>query len=331
MSVIEKLPIGLEDVERAAGRIAGEAVRTPLLTAPVLDDLVGARVFIKPECLQRTGSFKFRGAYNRIAMMSPEERSRGIVAASSGNHAQGVAEAARLFGVPSTIVMPSDAPAVKRARTERSGATVVSYDRAREDRVAIAMKIVARTGATFVAPYDDPGVMAGQGTIGLEIAQDLLALGAPAPTVLVPVSGGGLMSGIATAMAALLPGTVVQPVEPENFDDHTRSLQAGERLGNRERSGSLADALMAETPGEITFEVNRRLASPGYAVADRPLLAAIAFAAREFKLVTEPGGVIALAALMENRAAFAGKTVVVVLSGGNVDDALLAEALRQTA
>ncbi|GAB5376107.1 MAG: threonine/serine dehydratase [Acuticoccus sp.] len=293
----------------------------------MLDDRVGARVFVKPECLQRTGSFKFRGAYNRIAMMEPAERARGIVAASSGNHAQGVAEAARLFGVPATIVMPHDAPAIKRARTERSGARVIGYDRATEDRMAIADAIVAETGATFVPPFDDPGVMAGQGTTGLEIAADLEAAGLAADLVLVPVGGGGLIAGVATAMAARMPGATCCAVEPAGFDDTCRSLVAGSRLGNAARSGSVADALLAEMPGELTFRVNARLVRPGAAVPDAALLRAMAFAAEELKIITEPGGVIALAAVLEGLVDVAGRTVVVVVSGGNVDPGRLCEAV----
>lgn len=321
--------IDIADVEAAAERIAGEAVRTPLLTSAVLDEAVGGRVFIKPECLQRTGSFKFRGAYNRLAMMSAEQRARGVVAASSGNHAQGVAEAARLFGVPATIVMPHDAPAIKRARTERSGARVVGYERTREDRIAIARAIVAETGATFVPPYDDPGVMAGQGTAGLEIAADLAAAGIAADLVLVPTGGGGLLSGVATAIAARMPGATCLAVEPEGFDDTCRSLETGVRQRNAALSGSIADALLAEMPGEITFSVNRRLCRPGAAVPDAALLDAMAFALNELKLVTEPGGVIALAALLSGRIAAAGRTVVAVLSGGNVDPEQLAAALKR--
>lgn len=324
----ENAPIlTIADIEAARARLAGHAVRTPLLSSTVLDAAVGARVFLKAECLQRTGSFKFRGAFNRLAMMADDERARGIVAASSGNHAQGVAEAARLFGVPATIVMPTDAPAMKRARTERSGARVVAYDRASEDRVAIARSIVAETGGTYVPPYDDPGVMAGQGTTGLEIAADLEAMGVAADLVLVPTSGGGLLAGIATAVAALMPSATCCPVEPEGFDDTCRSLAAGTTLSNASKSGSLADALMSERPGDLTFQINRVLTRPGAAVPDAALFDAMAFAFRELKLVAEPGGVIALAALLAGLVDVADKTVVVVLSGGNVDPAQMAAAL----
>lgn len=323
----EELPIASADIEAAADRIAGLATRTPLLTCPPLDALVGARVLLKPECLQRTGSFKFRGAYNRIALIPEEERVNGVVACSSGNHAQGVAEAARLFDVPATIVMPADAPAIKVARTERAGARVVPYDRERENRTAIANAIARGAGATFVHPYDDPGVMAGQGTVGLEIARDCAALGIVPDRVLVPVGGGGLIAGISVALDALMPSAVCQPVEPVAFDDLTRSLRAGHRVRNASRGGSIADSLLAEMPGRLTFEIHKRHVSPGFAVPDEALGRAMAFAAAELKLVTEPGGVIALAALLENLVQVRGETVVVVLSGGNVDPSLLSAAL----
>jgi threonine dehydratase len=325
----EELAITFADVEAAACRLAGHAVRTPLLSCPALDDLTGTRLFLKAECLQRTGSFKFRGAYNRIAMIPEEARARGVVACSSGNHAQGLAEAARLFAIRATIVMPADAPAIKRARTERSGAIVVPYDREREDRNAIARAIAEETGATFVHPYDDPGVMAGQGTAGLEIAQDCAAIGVRPDRVLVPAGGGGLMAGIATALATLAPHARIHPVEPEGFDDTTRSLEAGYRITNASLSGSIADALLAEAPGRNTFPIHRRHVCPGFAVPDADLLPAMALAANELKLVVEPGGVVALAAVLSHIAPVQGETVVCVLSGGNADPHLLARALAE--
>ncbi|MBJ3778340.1 threonine ammonia-lyase [Acuticoccus mangrovi] len=321
------LPIAIGDIEAAAKRLDGEAIRTPLLASATLDEKVGARVLVKAECLQRTGSFKFRGAFNRLSLIPADVRANGVVACSSGNHAQGVAEAARLFGVPATIVMPHDAPAIKRARTERSGAKVVVYDRETDDREAIAAAISERTGATFVHPYDDPGVMAGQGTIGLEIAADLAAMGLAADRVLVPVSGGGLIAGVAVAMAAKMPHAICQPVEPAGFDDLSRSLVAGVRVTNERRGGSIADALLAATPGRNTFEVHMRHVASGVGVADEALPKAMAFAMNELKIVTEPGGVIALAALLEGLFTVKGETVVVVASGGNADPDLIAEAI----
>ncbi|MCF3936553.1 threonine/serine dehydratase [Acuticoccus sp. M5D2P5] len=336
MSVAEQrasspLPLTIEDVEAAAARIAPMAVRTPLLSSVALDMATGAEVFVKAECLQRTGSFKFRGAYNRLAMIPDADRARGVVACSSGNHAQGVAEAARLFGVPATIVMPNDAPVIKRARTERSGAVVVPYDRVTEDRLAIAHEIAERTGATFIHPYDDPGVMAGQGTIGLEIAEDLAAKGIVANRVIAPVSGGGLIAGIATAMSERMPGIICQPAEPAGFDDLTRSLEAGERVANTARSGSIADALLADMPGVNTFAVHQRLLRPGFAIPDEAMLRAMGFAINELKVVGEPGGSVALAALLEGLVDVKGETVVVVLSGGNADPAHIKAALDAAA
>jgi threonine dehydratase len=327
LTIDRPLPIAFADIEAAAARLRGKAVRTPLLACPTLEEITGGRVLVKPEVLQRTGSFKFRGAYNRVAMIPEADRARGVVACSSGNHAQGVAEAARLFGIPATIVMPSDAPAIKRMRTERAGATVVPYDRATEDRNVIADAIAAKTGATFVHPYDDPGVMAGQGTTGLEIGEDLALLGAAADEVLVPVSGGGLIAGIATGLARLAPGAVVKPVEPEGFDDLTRSLIAGHHVPNATKSGSLADALMAQQAGTHTFEVHKAHVAPGYTVPEAALWGAMAFAANELKLVTEPGGAIALAAVLEGIVPVRGRTIVIVLSGANVDPEMLAKAL----
>jgi threonine dehydratase len=313
-----------DDVRAAAARIRAEAVRTPLLPVALPD---GGEVFVKAETLQRTGSFKFRGAYNRLSMIPDAARPAGVVTCSSGNHAQGVAEAARILGMPATIVMPADAPAVKLARTRATGAEVVTYDRRSEDREAIAGAIAARTGATFVHPYDDPGVIAGQGTVGLEIAEDCAAHGLIPDAVLVCCSGGGLVSGIALALEELAPRAAVHTVEPAGFDDYARSLAAGERLSNARSTGSICDALMAESPGAIGFAIARRRLSPGLVVTDEQALAAVAFAARHLRLVVEPGGAVALAALLAGLVPTKGRTVVAVLSGGNVDDAVLCRAL----
>ncbi|MEO1102286.1 MAG: threonine/serine dehydratase [Pseudomonadota bacterium] len=323
----EALPIGLSDVEAAAARLASHRVRTPLLNSAALDDAVGARVFVKPECLQRTGSFKFRGAFNRLSMMDDETRAKGIVATSSGNHALGIAEAARHFAVPATIVMPETAPATKIERTRAAGATVMFYRRGVDDRDAIAEHLVAEGGGTYVSPYDDPGVMAGQGTVGLEIIEDITAHAVTADHVLVPTSGGGLLSGVATVFHAAMPDAAILPCEPEGFDDTCRSLRSGRREHNQQATGSIADSLLSERPGRITFAVTSQLAQPGYAVSDAAMREAMAFAARELKLVLEPGGAIALAAALTNAADFAGQTVVVVLTGGNVDPALFAATL----
>lgn len=315
------------DVVAAAERIAGVAVRTPLLDAPLLDARTGARVFLKAECLQRTGSFKFRGAYNALSMIPEADRAKGVVACSSGNHAQGVAEAARLYGVKATILMPADAPASKVARTERSGAKVVTYDRATEDREALTLELAASTGGDLVHPFDDARVMAGQGTIGLEIVADLAAQGLVPDLVLVPASGGGLAAGIALALSGTAPGARVVMVEPAGFEDQARSLATGERQRNDRTSGSICDALLSPTPGVLTFAVNKALESRAVAASDAEALEAMAYAAFEHKLVVEPGGAVALAALLQGRVDVAGKTVVVVLSGGNADAALTIRAL----
>ncbi len=310
------------DVDAAAQRLAGIALRTPLVTSPVLDAITGARVFLKAEILQRTGSFKFRGAYNKLSSIPAGDRAGGVVAFSSGNHAQGVAAAARLLGMPAVIVMPADAPRPKRERTAALGAEVVLYDRAREDRQAIARAIAEERRAALVPPYDDPLVIAGQGTTGREIVEDLSAQGLVPDVVAVTASGGGLIAGIALAVKARVPQARLLTAEPEGFDDHARSFRSGRRERNAAVSGTICDALMAQTPGELTFEINRVLVGDGAAVSDQEVAAAVAFAFRELKLVVEPGGAVALAALLSGKIDVRGKIAVAVLSGGNVDPEL---------
>lgn len=319
------------DIEAAAVTLAPVAVRTRLLSSPALDALTGARVFIKPEVLQRTGSFKFRGAYNRLSLIPQAERSKGVVAFSSGNHAQGVAAAAQLLGLPATIVMPADAPAFKRERTKSYGARVVLYDRDRESREAIANGIASESGATLVPPFDDPNIIAGQGTVGLEIGEDLRALGLAADVVSAPASGGGLMAGIALAIHHDFPQARFFTAEPDGYDDHARSLASGERQRHQAKNRTFCDALMAPEPGELTFAINRRLVAGGVTATDAEVAQAMAFAFRELKLVVEPGGSVALAALLAGRIDARGKTVVIVLSGGNVDAGLYADAIREGA
>src|SRR5580692_11587724 len=250
------LPVTPADIDAAAKVIAPFAVRTPLFSSPALNARVGANVYLKPELLQRTGSFKFRGAFNKLSSIPQDKRSGGVVAFSSGNHAQGVAAAAKILNMPATIVMPSDAPLSKRERTKAYGAEVVLYDRDREDREAIARDIAAKRGATLVPPYDDPMVIAGQGTVGREIAEDMTALGITPDIVVAPVSGGGLIAGIATAVKARFPNTAVIVAEPKDYDDHARSLRAGKREAHKAEGRSICDALMAAIPGEITFAIN---------------------------------------------------------------------------
>ncbi|MDE2380222.1 threonine/serine dehydratase [Bradyrhizobium sp.] len=321
----QPLPVGPADIDAAARVIAPFAIRTPLLSSPVLDERVGAKVFLKPEMLQRTGSFKFRGAFNKVSSIPRDKRSGGVVAFSSGNHAQGVAAAAKILDMQATIVMPSDAPLSKRERTKAYGAEVVLYDRDREDREAIARGIAEKRGATLVKPYDDPFVIAGQGTAGREIAEDLAALGLAPDIVVAPASGGGLIAGVATAVKARYPRAELIVAEPDAFDDHRRSLRSGHREPHAPAGRTICDALMALMPGEITFAINSRLLSRGVTTSDAEVGAAVAFAYRELKLVVEPGGAVGLAALLAGRLNAAGKTIVIVLSGGNVDADLFAE------
>ncbi|MEX0759271.1 MAG: threonine/serine dehydratase [Tistlia sp.] len=322
----DELP-GFADVEAAAARLAGKAIVTPLLEHPELNERLGGRLLIKPETLQRTGSFKFRGAYNRIASIPGEQRGRGVLAYSSGNHAQGVAAAALLLGLPATIVMPADAPAVKVANTRAYGATVVFYDRYGDDREAIAAELLEKTGATLVRPYDDPLIVAGQGTCGLELVRQARGLEATLDAVLVCCGGGGLTAGTALSVKALSPETEVYSVEPESFDDTARSLAGGARVGNRPEARSICDALLSPTPGVLTFALNRRLVSGGLSVSDAEVERAMAFAFNRLKLVVEPGGAVALAAVLSGKIATAGRTTAIVLSGGNVDPATLQGAL----
>jgi len=312
----------IADVDEAARRLDGVALRTPLLTSAVLDAMTGGRVFLKAETLQRTGSFKFRGAYNRLSAIPLERRASGVVAYSSGNHAQGVAAAARLLGMPCVIVMPTDAPRAKRERTAALGAEIVLYDRALEDREAIAEAIAAERAATLVPPYDDALIIAGQGTAGREIVDDLNALGLKPDVVVVTASGGGLTAGIALAVKARVPTAAVYTAEPQGFDDHARSFRSGQREQNSALTGTICDALMARMPGKLTFAINRSLVGAGVVASDEEVAAAVAFAFAELKLVVEPGGAVALAALMTRKIDITGKVAVAVLSGGNVDPEL---------
>jgi threonine dehydratase len=316
-----------DDVRAAAARLAGHARRTPLLGATPLDELTGGRILLKLETLQHVGSFKFRGAYNRLAQLDAAQRRAGVVAFSSGNHAQGVACAARLLGVPATIVMPADAPRVKMRNTLALGAEVVTYDRLRESREQIAARLANERGAVLVPSFDDPDIIAGQGTVGLEIVEQAAELGLALDDVIVCTSGGGLVAGTALAIRALSPATRVWTAEPEGHDDHRRSLASGRRESNAPGTRSICDALLAPEPGVLTFEINRRLLAGGLAVGDAEVKAAIAYAARTLKLVVEPGGAVALASVLAGRIESAGRTIAVVLSGGNIDDELLREVL----
>ena len=316
-----------EDVLDAAERLRGHAVETPLLHVEALDAACGGRVFVKAEALQRTGSFKFRGAYNRLSRLSAEERRTGVVAFSSGNHAQGVALAARLVGCPAVIVMPADAPRIKVEATLGYGAEVVVYDRYTESREAIAARIAAERGAVVVPAFDDPFVIAGQGTAGLEAANQLEALGETADVLLCPASGGGSMAGMALAFERLSPATRLYVVEPQGYEDHAASLAARRPTRVASAPPSLCDALMAPEPGAITFAVNGPRLAGALAASDEEALAAMAFAFRHLKLVLEPGGAVAVAALLSGRIRLEERTALVVASGGNVDPAVYARAL----
>ena len=327
MSAIDKIIPSVADIDAAAKQLASVAVRTPLINAPALDDRLGARVFLKAETLQRTGSFKFRGAYNKISSIPVERWAAGVVAYSSGNHAQGVAAAAKLLGLGATIVMPSDAPHLKRERTAALGAEIVLYDRDKEDRAAIAKKIMSERGATLVPPYDDPMIIAGQGTIGREIVEDLDRLGVKPETVVVGASGGGLAAGISLYVKARVPSAKFYTVEPEGFDDTLRSFKSGQREHNERMKGTICDALMTNTPGELTFPINRELIGEGLIASDIEVAAAVRYAFNELKLVVEPGGAIGLAALLAGKLDVKGKVVVGVLSGGNVDAELFSKLI----
>lgn len=311
------------DVEAAATRIAPYAVRTPLLESAELNARTGGRVFLKPEPLQRTGSFKFRGATNTVLQIPVERRAGGVVAFSSGNHAQGVAAAAAQFGLPATIVMPKDAPASKIEGTRRLGATIVFYDRQTDDREAIARAIVDRNGATLIQPFDNAMVVAGQGTIGLEIAADAKAKGVTLDAVITPCGGGGLLAGIALALSGASPGTRAIGIEPERFDGMRLSLAAGERRAAPGGALSIADALMAPAPGHIPFAVAKEYVSEVRTISDPALERAVSYACQRLKIMAEPGGAAALAAVLAGEFDLKNKAVALVLSGGNADIAMV--------
>jgi len=326
--VSEKLP-DIDSIRAAAERLKGEVFHTPLISNSCLDKLTGAKVFIKPECLQITGSFKLRGAINAITQLPASERKNGVVACSSGNHAQGVAEAARRLGIPATIVMPSDSPPIKITRTKRAGATVVEYNRATEDREAIAKTICDQQGSVFIHPYENINVIAGQGTCGLEIAKDLAALGEIPDRILVCCGGGGLAAGLAIGVHGTFPTSEIHTVEPEGFDDYARSLKQGERLSNKKKSGSICDAILTGMPGKVSFAVAQQQFSEGLVVDDAAVANAVRFAFEELKLVAEPGGAVALAALLESQQAYKDETIVVVISGGNAEPEIFGKILSR--
>ena len=319
--------MNIDMIRAAAKRLDGHARRTPLLSSPFLDDIAGRRVLVKAECLQHTGSFKFRGGWAAVSALNEAQRRAGVVAFSSGNHAQGVALAARSHGAPCVIIMPANAPAVKIANTGALGAEVVLYDRATEDRDAIGDRLSAERGLTLIKPFDDAEVIAGQGTTGLEIAAQAAEAGVTRADVLVCCGGGGLTSGIALALEAQAPSLRARPCEPEGFDDAARSLAAGEIRRNAAPDGSMCDAIVTPQPGALTFPVMQRLCGPGLVVTEDEVLRAMALAFARLRIVLEPGGAVALAAALFHGDTLRGDAVVAVATGGNVDPAIFARAL----
>lgn len=319
-------------IEAAAERLTGHVRRTPLLASPFLDEIAGRRVLVKAECLQHTGSFKARGAWSAVSALAPEVRARGVIAYSSGNHAQGVAHAARRHGVPAVIVMPADAPRLKIENTRALGAEVVLYDRANfESREEIGGRIAAERDLTLIKPYDDPLVIAGQGTTGLEIAEQAAEAGVAEADVLVCTGGGGLSAGIALALEARAPGLRVRTTEPAGYDDWARSLVSGRRERNAAEAGGFCDAILTPEPGTLTFPILARRAGPGLVVTDEEVRRAMALAVTRLKIAAEPGGAVALAAALFRREEIAGEAVIVTVTGGNADPALFAEVLAQAA
>jgi len=307
------------DIHDAATRLTGISIRTPLIEHPALNEVAGGRVLLKAENLQRAGAFKFRGAYNAVSRVNSERFPGGVVACSSGNHAQGVAAAAGLCGLAAAVIMPKDAPTLKQHHTKALGAEVILYDRETEDRTAIASTLAAERKAAFIHPFDDPNVIAGQGTVGLELKQQASQIGVIPDTVLVCCSGGGLLSGVALAVKDAAPQTTVHPVEPESFEDFARSLSTGKRCLNARKSGSICDALLVEQPGELPFEIARKTCGAGYVVSDDEVCAAMRFAFHTLKLVIEPGGAVGLAAILARKCATRDRITACTISGGNID------------
>ena len=316
-----------QDVLDARARITPHIVRTPMMRHRLLDDLTGGTILIKPEPLQRTGSFKLRGATNAILKLTEAERRAGVVTHSSGNHGQATACAAASVGARATVFMPDDAPRIKVESTRRWGAEIVHYDRVTDDREALTRAHAERTGAVMVPPFDHIDVIAGQGTLALELAEDAKAAGLTMDALLVCTGGGGLVAGCALGIEGASPSTQVYAVEPEDWDDTARSLVSGSRLGNAPGGSMLCDALLSKMPGKLTFEVNQHRLAGGLAVSDAEVLAAIAFAFSHLKLVVEPGGAVCLAALLAGKFDTKGKVVGIVVSGGNVDPAVFGRAL----
>ena len=320
--------MNIEMIRAANTRLEGHVRRTPLLNSSFIDDIAGRRVWVKPECLQHTGCFKFRGAWSALSALDPEVRKNGVIAFSSGNHAQGVALAAKMHGVPSVIVMPADSPVLKIENTRAYGAEVVLYDRDTESREEIGARLSEERGLTLIKPFDEPQVIAGQGTCGLEIAAQATDQGIEKADVIVCCGGGGLTSGIALALEADAPGLRARPVEPEGFDDVARSLRSGEIERNKKTSGNICDAIITPQPGDITFPIMYRLCGPGLVISEQEALLAMGHAFNRLKVVAEPGGAAALAAALYRRDQIEGDDVIVTISGGNVDAPMFIRALE---
>jgi len=316
--------ISIAAIEAAAARLQGVAIETPLLSSAALDELLGGTVLLKAECLQRTGSFKIRGAYNLLSQIPPEQAELGVVAWSSGNHAQGVAAAGGLLGIHTAVVMPEDAPRAKLENTRRLGGEVITFDRYTGDREALARAVAAERGAEIVPSYEHVDIIAGQGTVGLEIAAQSIELGTPVEQVVIPCGGGGLTSGSAVALRAKLPDVEIFIAEPEHYDDTLQSLRSGVRVSVPTDVPSLCDALLTDSPGKLTFEIMRTHVSDGLVVSEDEVKDAMRFAFKELKLVVEPGGATALAAILCGKVDTKGRVTAVVLSGGNVDADLFA-------
>ncbi|MFA9231817.1 MAG: threonine/serine dehydratase [Microgenomates group bacterium] len=319
--------ITFAEIEAAAARLAGHVRVTPLLNAPLLDRIAGRRVFVKAECLQWTGSFKFRGGWSAVSALSAQALGQGVLAYSSGNHAQGVALAAARHNAPCVILMPADAPRVKIDNTRSYGAEVILYDRATQDRDAMGDALARERGLTLIKPFDDVQVIAGQGTTGLEIAAQAAEAGITKATVVTCCGGGGLTAGIALALEGTAPGLLVRPAEPMGFDDTARSLASGRITRNTATTGSICDAVLTPQPGQITFPILKRLCGPGLVVSDDEALHAMALAFSHLRIVLEPGGAVALAAALFR--SDLPETVICTASGGNVDPSVFARALCQ--
>ena len=321
--------MNIDMIRAAQKRLDGHARRTPLLNSPYLDAIAGRRVWVKPECLQHTGSFKFRGGWSALSALEPKVRDQGVIAFSSGNHAQGVAFAAREHGTSAVIIMPSDAPALKIANTRALGAEVVLYERGSEDRDAIGDKLSKERGLTLIKPFDEPQVIAGQGTVGLEIAEQAAALGVTKAEVIVCCGGGGLTGGIALALEADAPQMRVRPAEPEGFDDVARSLKSGSIQKNDRATGNICDAIITPQPGDLTFPIMHRLCGAGLTVSEDEVMKTMVHAFNRLKLVVEPGGAVALASALFHQDEIEGDDVIVVISGGNVDATVFQSALSR--